>query len=79
MEYGSINRTGILDQGTAAYQISQQYGDGYVYINKSGNLAIAAPVLKEFHKLTGDNYIWERGSRMWRSRHQYDKPGRQQD
>jgi hypothetical protein len=31
-----------------------------------------------FEKLTGDTVVWERGTRLWRKRQDYDRPGRQQ-
>jgi hypothetical protein len=68
-----------LYQETVVYHIKQQFGDDFVYINQNGNLAINKDVLKEFRKLTGDDVIWERGSRMWRERAKYDQEGRQQD
>lgn len=74
-----VQRSRLLDQETAAYQIKRRFGDDCVYINQNGNLAIASQVLKIFHKLTADDIIWERGTRTWRTRQQYDRPGRQQD
>jgi hypothetical protein len=74
-----LQKTKNLYQETVVYEIKKQFGKEFTYINDNGNLAIAKAVLAEFKKLSGDDVIWERGSRMWRLRKSYDKPGRQQD
>lgn len=66
-------------QEVAVYQILDQFGEQFTYTNENGNLAISKKVLAEFKKLSGDKVIWERGSRAWRLRNQYDSPGRQQE
>ncbi len=68
-----------LYQETVVWEIQQQFGDDFVYENQNGNVAIGKEVLAAFRKLTGDDVVWERGTRMWRQRTQYDKSGRQQD
>lgn len=77
--FEQIQQRKMLDQGSAAMQIRKHFGKDLVYTNQNGNWGISPDVLKRFRKLTGDDVIWERGSRMWRTRKQYDKPGRQQD
>jgi hypothetical protein len=69
----------LLYQEVVVYEIKLKFGKEFTYVNANGNLAIAKPVLSEFKKLSGDDVIWERGSRMWRLRQKYDRPGRQQD
>jgi hypothetical protein len=77
--FDEVVRRGVLDQQTAAYEIQRQFGKEHVYENENGNPAINKGVLTAFGKLTGDSIVWERGSREWRKRERYDKPGRQQD
>jgi len=74
-----LDRVHWLDQESAVWSIKQQFGDRFVYDNANGNLAIGKDVLKAFRKLTGDSVVWERGSRTWRKRADYDTAGRQQD
>lgn len=74
-----MNHVGVLSQSTAVYQIRQLFGDTYVYTNANGNLAINQAVLRKFNKVTADDVIWSRGDKAWRRRHQFHKPGRQQD
>lgn len=73
---GELDRTDYLDQESAVWNIKQQFGEAFVYINENGNLAIGQDVLAAFRKLTGDSVVWERGSRTWRRRAGYDQPGR---
>jgi len=68
-----------LYQEIAVRDIRNTFGEAFIYKNASGNWAIDKEVLKEFRKLTRETVIWERGTRRWRKREQYDKPGRQQD
>lgn len=69
-----------LYQEVVVYQIQEQFGDDFVYINQNGNLAIGKDVLAQFRKLTGDDVVWERSERLWRQRMpDYDQPGRRQD
>lgn len=77
--FDQIEQCQFLDQGFAAGEIRRRFDKELVYTNDNGNWAISPEVLKRFRKLTGDDVIWERGSRMWRKRKQYDKPGRQQE
>jgi hypothetical protein len=74
-----IPREHYLYQETVVYQILETFGDDFVYNNENGNLAIGKNVLAAFRKLTGDDVVWERGSRMWRRREQFDQTGRRQD
>jgi hypothetical protein len=73
---GELDRVNFLDQESAVWKIKQNFGDAFVYTNENGNLAIGKDVLAAFRKLTGDNVVWERGSRTWRKRAGYDQPGR---
>lgn len=77
--FDELRRRGVLEQETAAHEIQERFGARFVYTNANGNLAIDKRVLAAFRKLTGDDYVWERGAREWRKRASYDKPGRQQD
>jgi len=74
-----LKRDAMLLQSDAAYSISDKFGEEFVYTNDSGNLAIAKPVLKAFRELTEEIAVWERGTRTWRLRENYDQPGRRQD
>lgn len=76
---GELDRALWLYQETVVYQIKEKFGDDFVYINQNGNLAIRKDILTSFRKLTGDEVIWERGSRAWRRRQAHDGKGRQQD
>ncbi|RJO63104.1 MAG: hypothetical protein C4542_00615 [Dehalococcoidia bacterium] len=71
-----LNRVNYLYQETVVWQIKEKFDDRYVYDNQNGNLAISKDVLREFRLLTGDNVVWERGSRLWRKRASYDMPGK---
>ncbi|MGO7484071.1 hypothetical protein ACCT28_23005 [Rhizobium ruizarguesonis] len=55
-----------LYQEIVVYEIRDRFGEDYVYLNQSGNLAISRAVLKEFRKLTEGKLVWERGERAWR-------------
>jgi hypothetical protein len=68
-----------LYQQVAVYNIQTRFGDQFVYYNQAGNQAIDRRVLAAFRALTGDAVVWERGQRVWRKRHGYDAPGRQQN
>jgi len=74
-----IQERSYLDQGAAARQIRELFGDGFLYKNANGNPAISKAVLKLFQKLSGDDVVWDRSDRSWRKRAAYHKPGRQQD
>jgi hypothetical protein len=73
-----LDRQIYLYQETVVYDIASKFGDQFTYLNANGNLAIRADVLNEFRKLTADSVVWERGSRMWRKRQDYDPAGRRQ-
>ena len=68
-----------LHQETVVFDIRKKFGDGFVYTNENGNLAIARAVLTAFRKLTNETVIWDRSERLWRFREDYDLPGRQQN
>jgi hypothetical protein len=68
-----------LDHTTAVEQIRRTFGKEFTPENENGNPAIRKDVLAEFGKFAPDWIVWERGSREWRKRERYDKPGRQQD
>lgn len=65
---------GILYQRSIAFEIREQYGDDFVYINDDGHLGIARSVLSEFRKLTEDEVVWSRRQRLWRFRRDRDNP-----
>lgn len=73
-----LNRETYLYQDEAADGIQHEFGGEFVYENENGNLAISPEVLKAFKKLSGDDVVWERRSKMWRKREEYDEPGRSQ-
>ena len=73
-----LERVQYLYQETVVYQIASSFGDEFTYTNSNGNPAIRREVLDAFRALTKDTVIWERGSRLWRKREQYDEPGRRQ-
>jgi hypothetical protein len=73
-----LNKQDYLDQQTAAFEISSRFGEQFTYTNDNGNLAINIDVLTAFKKLTSNSIVWERGTRTWRKRMDYDKPGREQ-
>ena len=73
-----LEKAADLRQDDAADRIAHQFGDWATYENENGNLAIAKPILKAFHKLTGDTVVWNRAERYWRWREPRDEPGREQ-
>lgn len=68
-----------LYQEMVVYELKAKFGDQFTYLNASGNLAIGKPVLAQFKRITGDAVVWEGGSKAWRKRSGYDRPGRKQD
>ena len=72
-----LNRARYLYQETIVGQIDLTFGAGFTGTNAAGNSSINSNVLAAFNELTPD-VVWERGTRMWRFRESYDKPGRQQ-
>lgn len=66
-----------LYQDVAVSEIGNKFGEEFVTINGSGNMAIAKSVLTAFNKLSGD-VVWCRSERYWRFRKDFDLPGRQQ-
>jgi hypothetical protein len=75
---GEVESKDYLDQQTAAYEILMRFGAQFTYTNTNGNLAISKDVLQAFNELTAETVVWERGSRTWRKRMDYDKSGREQ-
>ncbi|MWA01337.1 hypothetical protein F8568_013270 [Actinomadura sp. LD22] len=67
-----------LYQQDVVYEISQKFGEKFVYDNERGNPAIDKKVLKAFREVSEDTVVWEKGMRMWRKREVYDDPGRGQ-
>jgi len=67
----------FLNQSQAVAEIATEFGSDFVYFNRNHNRAISPEVLAAFRELTGDDVVWERGSRCWRYRQPYDPPGRQ--
>ena len=59
---GELTKHEMLDQQSAVYYIGEKFGQQFVYANANGNPAIDKKVLKEFHELTDDTVVWERGS-----------------
>ena len=75
---GQVTEHGRLYQSKAAYAIRDQFGDGYTYQNRNGNLAIGKQVLTAFTQLSKETVVWLRGERAWWLRNESHKPGRQQ-
>jgi hypothetical protein len=73
-----LKRDEYLYQDVAVTEIESRFGASFIYINDSGNQAIAKDVLAEFKKITRDTVVWERGQRLWRKREDYDEAGRSQ-
>jgi hypothetical protein len=71
-----VLRSGWLDQAHAADEIERRFGASVVYINDSGNTAIARPVLAAFHRLTSDTVVWEKRDKAWRKREPADEEGK---
>jgi hypothetical protein len=72
----SLYGSRLLYQEIIASEIEEQFGDKFVYINRTGNRAIAQEVLDEFRRLTQDDVVWARQSRYWRYRSPADGPAR---
>jgi len=68
----------VLYQDTAAGEIAARFGNSFVYENANGNLALSAPVLTAFRKISGDDVVWSKSERYWRAREKGDVPGRNQ-
>ena len=73
-----FERTGFLDQASAAGRIRTRFGEKFIYTNQHENIVIATSVLRAFRKRTENTAVWHRGQRMWRRRSQRDEPGRRQ-
>lgn len=71
-----LDKSGLLYQEVAVYEIADRFGEEFTYYNESGNPAISRKVLREFRKRT-PNVVWERGERCWRARTEGDPEGRQ--
>ena len=74
-----VRAAGELSQKEAAATIADMFGDGHVYPNPRGNLAISKAVLVAFRERTCDDVLWIRGRRLWRLREEADGPGRLHD
>jgi hypothetical protein len=64
-----------LYQDVVVCDIRDRFGEGFVYINDNGNLAIDKKVLVAFRKLTEGDVVWDRRERFWRRREDYDASG----
>ncbi|WP_326673392.1 DUF6953 family protein [Streptomyces canus] len=73
-----ITDNGELWQMDAADRIASDFDEGLTYTNDNGNLAISKEVLAAFRKLSEGSVVWERGSRFWRRRQEYDPEGKRQ-
>jgi hypothetical protein len=65
-----------LYQDQIVVEIKRTFGDEFVHLNDSGNLAIDKKVLAAFRIVTGDSVVWESGEKMWRKRNQFDEKGK---
>jgi hypothetical protein len=52
-----LERKGDLYKADAARGIESEFGEGFVYENQRGNLAIDRKVLRAFRKLTEDTVV----------------------
>jgi len=77
--YEKLKRDGILYQEEAVYEIKENFGEKYTYLNENGNPAIDRKVLKEFRKLTDKTVVWVRSGKYWRFREEGDEDSRIQD
>lgn len=77
--YDQVKTGKYFYQETAVYKIKSEFGEKFTYQNENGNLAISKKVLSVFKKISGDDVIWERGTRAWLMRRDHDNPGRQQE
>ena len=68
-----LERTPYMYQESIVYKIKSQFGQEFVYRNRSGNWAISPVVLRKFRKLTEDQVVWSRGDRCWRKRRPTDR------
>ncbi|TBA16303.1 DUF6953 family protein [Rhizobium ruizarguesonis] len=73
----TLDAEGTLYQDVAVSYISEHFGEELAGINANGNLSISPLVLKAFNART-PNAVWSRGGRFWRTRENFDLPGRQQ-
>ena len=55
----------MLYQEDIAYDIKSKYGDGYVYENENGNLAINKKVLKKFKEIRDSDVEWDKSEKCW--------------
>jgi len=67
-----------LDQADAARRIGMKFGNGFLYLNKNGNRAIAPTVLKAFRELHEGTVGWDRRGRYWYLRHGASDPAPQE-
>ena len=67
---------GYLYQQVAVFQIIEEFGEDFTYINRNGNLGIRPDVLNAFRDLTADNVVWIQRDRAWRKREEFDAPGK---
>lgn len=75
---GELRREGVLYQDWAVGEIEGRFGQSFTYCNANGNPAISRAVLAAFRRLSGDNVVWVRSERCWRSREAWDLAGRDQ-
>lgn len=73
-----VNRQGYLDH-SIALEVARRIDPDSIYINDSGNEAIAKPVLSAFNRLTKETIVWDRSELHWRKRQESDAPGRIQN
>ncbi|ROS05604.1 hypothetical protein EDC56_1150 [Sinobacterium caligoides] len=77
---GQLEAKKWLYQEVVVYKIKKEFGEDFVYLNASGNLAIGKDVLKSFKKITENSVVWERGEKAWRKLRENEKyTGRQVD
>lgn len=67
-----------LWQMDAAEHIEKNFDEGLTYENDNGNVAISRKVLDAFRAISDGTVVWERGTKSWRLRTQFDPEGKRQ-
>ena len=60
-----IQKEEVLYQADAVDEISERFGEEFVYENNNGNPAISRKVLDEFRKLTEKTVDWSGSEKAW--------------
>ena len=68
---------GCLYQDHVANTLLEHDDDRLAYWDDMGSLCVGKEVLAAFRAITPD-YVYERSTKLWRKREEYDLPGRMQ-